>query len=145
MKCFLITAALFVPLRGIAAEIGGTWQGNYTCSQGLTGLTLTMAPSTGGSARGVFRFYQVEGNPGVPDGCFEMSGTVSGNQVRLQAGNWLYRPAGYVTVDLAGALDADGTAFMGSIFGPDCTTFTLHRISDDAMPASCRARDVPVS
>lgn len=145
MQHLLIAAALLLPGAGIAAEINGTWQGSYICNQGLTGLTLTVAPTKDGSARGVFRFYQVDENPGVPDGCFAMSGTVSGNGIQLQAEAWLYRPKHYVTVDLAGTLSPDGTSLAGSIFGPNCTTFVLHRVSDHTSPAACSLPDVPVS
>ena len=145
LKCLFVTAALLLPQAVTAAEISGTWQGSYTCNQGLTGLTLTIAPSKDGSARGVFRFYQVDENPGVADGCFAMNGSAFGSHVQLQAGNWLYRPRGYVTVDLEGMVSPNGTGLTGSIFGPNCTTFTLHHVSADEGPAPCRPPDVPVS
>ena len=145
LQHLFVTTALLLPGVGMGAEIGGTWQGSYTCNQGLTGLTLTIAPLKDGSARGVFRFYHVNENPGVPDGCFAMSGTVTGDQIQLQAQTWLYRPSDYVMVDLAGTLTPDATALSGSIFGPNCTTFMLRRVSDDASPAACRLPGVPVA
>ena len=144
-RTLLVIAALLAPVTGIAAEIGGTWQGSYTCNQGLTGLTLTVTPSQDGSAiRGVFRFYQVA-NPGIPDGCFAMTGVTSGSQISLHATEWLYRPAGYVTVDLAGAVSPDGDTLAGSIFGPNCTSFTLHRVLDDLTPKPCQSPATAVS
>ena len=140
-----VLAALVVPTVGNAAEAGGTWQGEYICNQGLTGLTLTVMPSEAGAVRAVFRFYHVDGNPGVPDGCFAMSGSVSGDQLHLEAGSWLYRPRGYVTVDLTGTLNPAGTSMTGSIFGPNCTTFSLHRVTSDPDPEMCRLRSAPVS
>ncbi len=145
MKWFLVVAALLLPAVGNGAEVGGTWQGSYICNQGLTGLTLTVVPSPHGAAKGVFRFYQVDANPGVPDGCFAMSGNVFGDELRLQAGKWLFRPFGYVTVDLAGSVSPDGSELTGAIFGPKCTSFSLRRITDYADPAPCRIVNVPVS
>ena len=144
-RALVVLTSLLVSVSGFAAEVSGTWQGSYTCGQGLTGLMLTVAPSKAGIAQGVFRFYQVDGNPGVPDGCFAMSGTVSGDRIQLHAGHWLYRPIGYVTVDLAGTLSLDGTVLTGSIFGPDCTTFSLTRVSRDLNPAACRIPGALVS
>ena len=144
-QALAVLAALLVPVTGLAAEIEGTWQGSYTCNQGLTGLTLTLASPRDGTARGVFRFYQIDSNPGVPDGCFAMSGTASGEHITLQAGSWLYHPLGYVTVDLTGTISPDGAVLTGSIVGPNCTSFTLRRVSDDPLPAACRPADAPVS
>ncbi len=138
-------AALLIPAVAIAADIGGTWAGSYTCNQGLTGLTLTVDAPQDGAARGVFRFYQVDANPGVPDGCFAMSGTAAGDHLDLRAAGWLYRPWGYITVDLSGAVSADGTTLSGSIYGPNCTTFELHRMARDVSPERCRLPNIPVS
>ena len=125
----LLAIGLHIPAVAIAAEIGGAWEGSYTCNQGMTGLTLTVAADQDGAARGVFRFYQVDANPGVPDGCFAMSGTAAGDHLDLQATGWLYRPWGYITVDLAGAVSADGTRFqdrsMGRIAPPSSCTGLL--------------------
>ena len=145
MRRLVVFAALLAPTIGIAAEVGGTWKGEYTCNQGRTGLTLTVTPSKAGTAQAVFRFYQIEGNPGVPDGCFAMSGTISGDQLHLKAGSWLYRPRGYVTVDLTGMANPAGTSLTGSVFGPNCTTFFLERVMSDSDPEICRLRGVPVS
>ena len=144
-KCMLILAVILIPSIGLAADLGGIWQGTYTCNQGLTGLTLVITAPDQASIRAVFRFNQVDENPGVPDGCFTMSGTVRGNSVVLHAVNWLYRPRRYVMVDIVGAMSADATTLTGSIFGPNCTTFALHRIFNDADPAACRPQDAPVS
>ncbi len=137
--------ALLVPAAAIAADVSGAWEGSYTCNQGLTGLALTVDVPQDGAARGVFRFYQVDANPGVPDGCFAMSGTVAGDRLDLQAAGWLYRPWGYITVDLAGAVSADGATLSGSIYGPNCTTFELHRVAGDVSPERCQLPSVPVA
>jgi hypothetical protein len=145
MRRCVILAALLAPTIAVAAEIGGTWQGEYSCNQGRTGLTLTVIPSEAGAARAIFRFYEINSNPGVPSGCFTMSGTVSGNQLRLHAEKWLFRPLGYVTVDLAGTVNPAGASLTGSIFGPNCTTFSLVRVFGDPNPEICRPLGAPVS
>ena len=144
-RLVVVLAAVFAPTIGIAAEAGGTWQGEYICNQGPTGLTLTVTPSKAGAVQAVFRFYQVKGNSGVPDGCFAMSGTISGNKLHLEAGSWLYRPQGYVTVGLAGTVNPAGTSLTGSIFGPNCTTFSLQRVTSDPDRQICRLKGAPVS
>ena len=63
-----------------------------------------------------------------------MSGTLSGDQLHLEAGSWLCRPRGYLTVDLAGTVNPAGTSLTGSIFGPNCATFSLERVTSDPDP-----------
>ena len=138
-------AAVFAPTVGNAVEAGGTWRGRYICNQGLTRLTLTVTPSEAGTVQAVFRVYPVEGNPGVADGCFAMSGALSGDQLHLEARSWLYRPPGYVTVDLTGTVNPADMSLTGSIIGPNCTTFSLSRVSSDPDPEMCRPKRVPVS
>lgn len=129
--------------------VAGIWEGRYSCGQGATGLMLTVRPTEGSNVEALFRFYAVKSNPGVPEGCFEMTGTyVPGTrQMDLSAGRWLLRPFGYVTVDLSGTVSADGSGMSGTVIGPLCTRFELHRgpmVPRSAAPA-CRSYDVTAS
>jgi hypothetical protein len=129
--------------------ISGTWQGEYICNQGVTGLTLTVAPSAGSEIHAVFRFYAVPSNSSVPDGCFEMSGRFESEtrKVTLTAGSWLLKPSGYVSVDLSGTVDADVSTMRGIVIGPACTNFTLRHVASGPRkaPVACHGDDMVMS
>lgn len=109
----------------------GAWIGSYVCSQGLTGLTLTINAQDGHDFTGYFHFYPPVSNPQAREGCFAVKGRIdSQRRVSVQATRWITQPDGYVTVDLAGALDQTGAGLAGRVVGPPpieelCTTFTL--------------------
>ena len=105
-----------------------TWAGQYRCAQGLTGLILTVSTDTSGQARALFDFHSILENPTLPEGCFEMSGTVTGRHLVLQPGAWRRHPQGYVTVGLTGDFGADGR-LAGSVDWPGCTSFSLSRVT----------------
>jgi hypothetical protein len=96
----------------------------------------------------LFHFYALRENPGVPEGCFEMTGTFerNHNEVSLGAEGWLLHPPGYVTVDLAGQLDATGKHFSGSITGPGCGGFDLIRVGGPRRVAdACHSGESEIS
>ena len=139
---------LFVLVTGLGdaarAEDGvvGSWSGQYVCAQGDTALTLTIRPAaSAGEVTALFHFQSSPSNPGVPEGCFTMSGSYDGDSRRTQltADSWLLRPEDYVMVDLVGQLDPDGSRLSGRVVGPFCSTFELHRVS--APPAATGCRD----
>jgi len=134
-----ITIAALAPTARAEDTLTGDWQGDYFCAQGATGLTLTILPGSRERLDAIFRFSALPSNPRVPDGCFEMSGTFKDGAVSLTAGRWLLKPPGYVTVDLKGKA-TDG-AMGGTVAGPGCTTFSLHRVQSvgEGVPAPCRA------
>lgn len=131
---FVVLAAAMAAQAAVADPVG-SWRGEYFCNQGLTGMTLEIARAEpDAELRAIFVFYEVDANPGVPDGCYEMSGRYdpASGHVVLTAGAWIRRPIGYVTVDLDGALDQSGETFSGAVFGYNCTTFELHRAAAPA-------------
>ena len=109
----------------LAAE---AWEGVYDCPQGRTGLTLTLEPADTG-VTALFHFYADPSNPGVPEGCFAMSGTLDPGTGRLElrAEQWLLRPYNYYTVDLTGWVSPDRQRLQGEIPSPGCTVFDLSR------------------
>lgn len=131
----------------------GAWVGTYTCAQGLTGLTLTIAEATPTSARAVFHFYADPRNPRVPTGCFTMDGHYDpgSNRLRLNGQDWLLRPGGYQVVSFDGSVDAEGRRFEGTVAGKraplaGCTTFQLARAaSPHKPPAACVLPDIPTT
>ena len=109
----------------------GTWTGTYTCTQGVTGLTLEMMGSVFGTVGATFAFYPIPENPGVPSGRFAMRGLLAGTGVlRLDADetDWIEKPTGYRTVDLNGAISSDASTYSGTVVGSaGCTTFSVVR------------------
>lgn len=109
----------------------GTWTGTYTCSQGLTGLTLVMTGSIFGAVVATFDFYAVPENPDIPSGRFAMGGAYTfAGEVRLDAdeSDWIEQPSGYRTVDLEGVVSSDSNQYSGNVIGTiGCTTFSLVR------------------
>ena len=49
-----------------ASTLTGTWDGTYICSQGETGLKLTVNATSDGKLTATFNFFAVPTNPGVP-------------------------------------------------------------------------------
>lgn len=145
-------AAAYGPARAqpgpAASPIAGAWSGEYVCNQGLTAITLTISRSDPSDVRALFHFYAAPSNPGVPTGCFDMSGTydpASGRLV-LKGGNWLLRPPNYYVVDFVGQIDPATGRFTGRAEGPGCTVFSLSRRgSPRSTPRACRPPDDTVA
>ena len=141
-------AALLLCLAAAPAAaqgIGGTWRGTYNCGQGNTALTLTIAPAGKERVNALFHFEPAFDNPGVPAGCFEMTGrfeALSG-RLTLDPSFWIARPDDYVMVGLRGEMRGDATP--GQVEGPGCTEFRLARRSIPRAIAACRSlrRDAP--
>jgi len=128
---------------GLHAAIGGEWTGKYVCAQGVTGVRLVLSED---GSRALFHFFAVADNPGVPEGCFSMSGLFesSGNSLRLKADKWILRPRNYITVNISGTVDASGQSFSGRLLGArGCTEiFLTHVASSRPLPNAC-ARALP--
>lgn len=116
----------------IVTELNGIWKGTYTCTQGLTGLTLTLTGKSGGVVEGVFNFYEVETNPGVPNGSFNMIGAYSSTRkltLNADESDWIEQPSGWRTVDLDGTVSANLSTYSGTVSSntgaSSCTSFSL--------------------
>lgn len=118
------------------ASLTGYWRGTYDCAQGLTGINLTIRQGVGTAVEAVFHFYAVPQNPGVPTGCFKMSGRLDPNTrefvLESDESRWLVRPPDYVVVNFHGILGRNGRSMRGRVEGPGCTQFGLRRL--DAPP-----------
>lgn len=75
-------------------NIAGTWKGVYRCSQGKTGLTLTIQ-TNGDMVTATFYFYPVKSNPRVKSGSYELKGKMQNRRVNLEPTRWIKRPLGY--------------------------------------------------
>ena len=60
-----------MPAAAQSRNAGGEWTGKYVCGQGVTGARLILSED---GSRGVFHFYALPENPGVPEGCYQVTG-----------------------------------------------------------------------
>jgi hypothetical protein len=114
-----------------AVAIGGTWEGTYTCAQGLTGLDLKISrPGSGSALDATFSFYPIPKNPAWPSGIYTMRGTYhSAASITLHFRHWIRKPAGYIWANLSGRLTGD--RFHGRVIsgpGGACTTFSAKKL-----------------
>jgi hypothetical protein len=107
-----------------SARFSGTWLGTYTCSQGLTGLRLTVSNTAGDTLQATFAFFAVPSNPHVPSGSFSMTGHATGKTADLVHDHWITQTPGYVMVDLVGTLRGDGV-LGGSVSSSGCGSFSV--------------------
>lgn len=118
----------------------GVWKGVYQCAQGLTGATLTLTVAPDGTAAGLFEFFAVQQNPGVPRGCFEVAGRMDpSGHLALAPGAWRLQPPGFVTVGLDGQM-ITGNRLVGKVQGPGCMSFALLPAKPAALstaPSAC--------
>jgi hypothetical protein len=122
-------AAVQSPTAPAGAAVVGVWVGTYTCSQGLTGMRLTITGGGGGgdTLMAVVAFYAVASNPNVPDGSYEMTGSYSAAEgLILTPDHWISEPAGYEMVGLSGP-PPSGNSMRGTVQSAGCTTFSVTR------------------
>lgn len=110
----------------------GLYRGTYVCSQGVTGLTLSVTMKTTTKLRAMFTFYADPHNPGVPTGVFDMRGTYNPQTRKVKLGatesDWVAHPLGYAVVGLNGVLSFDHNTLKGSVTQLDCKAFALKRL-----------------
>lgn len=122
--------------------LSGTWEGTYTCSQGLTNLKLVIDAQNLDDIDAVFIFSAHPSNPNVPSGSFKMVGTyksfnspdISG-VLNLQGDSWINRPNGYLTVDLSANVDTQAKSISGNVISSSssCSTFNITKVKNSAL------------
>lgn len=123
------TAAGPAPAGG--PSLTGTWEGTYECTQGETGMTLSIV-DVGGDLDAIMEFYEVDDNPGVPAGAFAMEGTSGAEGIELAGTEWIEEPEGYVMGGLtADAVEGEVEQLEGAVDSEGCTTFDLSRTSPE--------------
>ncbi len=113
--------------------LNGTWEGTYTCSQGLTNLKLVIDAQSTTEIDAVFLFSAHRSNPNVPSGRFRMAGTLEvfdspeiPDLLELNATNWINRPSRWKTIDLVGDISSSKRKITGNVQGSkSCTTFNV--------------------
>lgn len=105
-----------------------TWRGTYSCGQGDTGLEVTLRRLGQGRLEGTLSFFPLPANPGVPRGCYRVTGQADATgSVELRGGQWVRQPPGYHTVDLSGRIGADD-GISGQVIGGSCSQFQLQSV-----------------
>ncbi|WP_267887811.1 serine/threonine-protein kinase [Streptomyces sp. NBRC 109706] len=114
-----------------SASVVGEWRGSYFCTQGETGLTLTIAPDgDDGRLAATFTFFPLSSDSNAQRGSFAMSGFQDGSHVELEGDHWIDRPGSYLMVDLSGDVRAsDPDAMDGRVLSTQsgCSTFSVSR------------------
>lgn len=131
---------------------GGQWSGEYTCSQGLTGMTVEMRPLRGDTVDATIIFFAHPRNPDVPSGCYSARGVIdrTTGRVTLRPDAWIERPGdNWNMTTLDGRIDSEG-GFSGRVVAPGnpsaCADFTLRRNAWPFKPAPARCvAEAPMS
>lgn len=108
----------------------GEWRGKYGCSQGITGITLTVESQGGADVAATFEFYAVPENPGVPSGSYRMAGTYENGRLLLEGVEWIEQPPGYGMVGYESNTDLgiDPNRIFGTVTGAaSCNVFEMRR------------------
>lgn len=131
---------------------GGEFSGEYTCSQGLTGMTVTLRPVRGDEVDATVTFYAHPRNPNVESGCYTAHGTLdrATGKLTLRPTRWIFKPGeGWSMTALDGQIDAAGAYAGRVIFAANpsaCRTFALRRNAQPfkAPPRQC-VTEAPMS
>ncbi len=113
--------------------VTSVWTGTYTCSQGLTGVTLTLE-LIGSTAVGVFEFFPVPQNPSrVLTGTTKLTGSLTeladgGFVVDLDPDSWIVQPGGYSMVGMTATIDGKHLELHGTIKHPNCNEIDATRV-----------------
>jgi hypothetical protein len=107
----------------------GTWDGEYECTQGLTGITLAVEDRGDFAVEASYQFYEVAQNPGVPSGSYRLTGAFADGAMSLQPAEWIDQPSGYIMVPIessaAGPLPP--SVMAGRVQDPGCQDFLLFK------------------
>lgn len=113
-----------------SAPVLGAWRGNYVCTQGITGLVLTIEDAGGDEVKAVFSFFPSPSNPTVPRGSFAMKGTFRNGTLELKGDHWIERPEDYLMVDLKAQYDTAVPGHLdGEVLTAACSSFSVDRTS----------------
>jgi hypothetical protein len=130
----LLLGAISLPYGPARSEAraAGTFQGTYTCAQGLTAATLQIIEGPADQLlQATFYFGPTPENPSVPRGSFLMEGRLdrASGAILLAPTFWVQQPKGYNMIGLIGRIGEGFGAIEGNVLeGAECTTFRLQRV-----------------
>lgn len=146
MRIVQLGAVAAAALAGVALAVpprvlNGQWSGEYTCSQGITGMTVELRPRRGDAVDATVTFFAHPANPAVESGCYAATGVVdrASGRLVLRPTAWILRPnPGWRMTSLDGRIDAAGSYDGRIVFAENpaaCRTFTLRRGARPFKPA----------
>jgi hypothetical protein len=108
------------------------WTGRYTCTQGLTGVTLVIDMTPEGDATVIFGFGPISENPNLPTGSYELRGRAELQpdrrfELRVTPHHWIQQPPGYSMVPLTLTSDRAHRMLSGKIEHGNCGTIEVKR------------------
>jgi hypothetical protein len=112
-----------------AKLLSGTWQGEYRCSQGLTGMKLIIYVADESTLLVAFHFFPLKSNPDVPEGTFAMKGTYSVSDFDLKGDYWVEKPETWGMVDIAGKVPTGASEKLSGSLTGACRTYELEKTS----------------
>lgn len=104
----------------------GIWEGTYTCSLGITGVTIDI-DQTGNTV--IADFYPVPDNPNILRGRARYKGDFNSPSrwMSFSEGKWINRPADWTAYPFDGQFDKNLKTFSGKMDGYRCTTINLKK------------------
>ena len=139
----LIAAGLAAPVAAQSRNAGGEWTGKYVCGQGVTGARLILSQD---GSQGVFHFYALPENPGVPEGCYQVTGVFNNatGGLAIVPGTWYLRPRRFQSAAFSGIVDESSQNFAGKIIAMEgCASVFLSRATPTRPLPSVCARGLP--
>ncbi|HET9138447.1 hypothetical protein [Actinophytocola sp.] len=118
------------PSADVLSGLVGVWEGEYTCTQGLTGMKVTLGAPSAGIMPVTVEFFPLPSNPSVPKGSYTMAASLgSGGQLMFKQQQWINQPPGYTMIDMVvtSPVRADVKQLSGDILKQSCKGFSLRR------------------
>jgi hypothetical protein len=112
-----------------AKLLSGTWEGEYRCTQGLTGMKLIIFVADESTLLATFHFFPVKSNPDVPEGTFAMKGTYNVTDFDLKGDYWVKKPDTWGMLDIAGKVPTDTSEKLSGSLPGACHTYELEKTS----------------
>lgn len=109
------------------STVSGIWEGTYTCSRGITGVTIDI-DQTENAVIADFSLHPVPENPNVPRGLARYEGNFNSTSRRMSfpRGIWINKPASsWTAFPFHGQFDENLKTFSGEMDGYRCTTINL--------------------
>ncbi|WP_163550392.1 serine/threonine-protein kinase [Candidatus Frankia nodulisporulans] len=106
----------------------GLWRGGYVCSQGPTGLLLSIVLTPSQDLWARLDFYPLPSNPGVPRGSYLTRIIFADGVLNFTGVRWIEQPPGYNMANFTARPDATRPDDLaGQVRLAGCSTFAVHR------------------
>ncbi len=105
--------------------LSGTWTGTYTCSQGVTGVTLQIVASSSQNVGALLQFAV----PNAPSGSYFMRGAFNPatNGIVMNFTKWKNQPAGYAPANITGTVNFASGELRGTVLLAGCAALSMRK------------------